>query len=396
MNMDKKHLIDSVRRRYPNVKWFKGGISKYRVSKLDDMLMTAEQIEAGEASKAEKARLVQQYLKSGKKLAKNAKNAINWINKVRPDIPKRSDWKDLRTDILFCRFAYGFLTEEYLCFNLENKSMAERQEFVSDVMRYRCVYQMNDLSDVQIFNNKGYTYEKFKKYYRRDAVYIRSKRDFEKYRAFISKHQEFVSKAVYEGMGRGISLVDIRNCEMSETEFFDDMIAHGPHILEERVKQCSVLAALNESSVNTVRVITFNTREGIVAPYTFMKVGRKGSFVDNGGAGGIFVGIDKDTGMFCTDGFDEAKNRYECHPDSGLKFVGYQLPDWQQLIQLSKKLSAMVPSVKYTGWDFTHTDNGWVVIEGNGASQMIAPQIVFERGIRAEVDELLKKMDLIV
>ena len=54
-----------------------------------------------------------------------------------------------------------------------------------------------------------------------------------------------------------------------------------------------------------------------------------------------------------------------------------------------------MPSVKYIGWDFAHTDDGWVIIEGNGRSQMIGPQTVFKRGIKAEVKGFMQDMDLI-
>ena len=63
---------------------------------------------------------------------------------------------------------------------------------------------------------------------------------------------------------------------------------------------------------------------------------------------------------------------------------------------MSKKLSAMTPSVKFVGWDFAHTDKGWVIIEGNGMSQLIGPQIVWERGVKSEMEQALSDMELLV
>ena len=65
------------------------------------------------------------------------------------------------------------------------------------------------------------------------------------------------------------------------------------------------------------------------------------------------------------------------------------------MIELSKQLSAMTPSVKFVGWDFAHTDQGWAIIEGNGMSQLIGPQIVWERPVKAEMERCLKDMDLL-
>ena len=197
-------------------------------------------------------------------------------------------------------------------------------------------------------------------------------------------------------MGRSVEYIDTSVNEMTERELFNSLISEGKCLLEERVIQSAPFEALNPSSVNTVRCITYYTRHGVVVPYCFMKIGRAGSFVDNGGAGGILVGIDSKTGCLNTDGFDEFITRYEKHPDSGITFRGYQLPEFENVVELSRKLSAMTPTVKFVGWDFAHTNQGWVVIEGNGMSQLIGPQIVWERGVKAEMEATLKEMDLLI
>lgn len=54
----------------------------------------------------------------------------------------------------------------------------------------------------------------------------------------------------------------------------------------------------------------------------YLKVGRAGSVVDNGGAGGIIINIDKETGELVTDGVREDNTVYARHPDSGMPFKG--------------------------------------------------------------------------
>ena len=52
-----------------------------------------------------------------------------------------------------------------------------------------------------------------------------------------------------------------------------------------------------------------------------------------------------------------------------------------------------MPSVRYIGWDLAYTkDNKWVVIEGNGMSQFIGPQTIWQRGIKKEVAAFMKDM----
>lgn len=55
-----------------------------------------------------------------------------------------------------------------------------------------------------------------------------------------------------------------------------------------------------------------------------------------------------------------------------------------------KELSAKALTVRYIGWDLAHTDQGWVVIEGNCSGQMIGPQIVFQRGFKEDIKKLLE------
>lgn len=156
------------------------------------------------------------------------------------------------------------------------------------------------------------------------------------------------------------------------------------------------MAKLNPSSVNTVRCITFCLGGNVQIPYCFLKVGRNGSFVDNGGAGGILAGIDVRSGKVNTCGYDEYNETYEIHPDTGVRFDGYQMPEWEKLKAICCKMSGMLPSVKCIGWDMAYTDDGWVVIEGNGMTQFIVPQIVYKKGIKKELLSYMDKMDLLI
>ena len=112
-----------------------------------------------------------------------------------------------------------------------------------------------------------------------------------------------------------------------------------------------------------------------------MRIGRKDSFVDNAGAGGILVHIDKNTGKFDTNGVDKTGKRYETHPDHGYKFLGYQLPDWDKMLTTIKELATKVDGLKYIGWDMTYTrQNNWVVVECNGITQFFGQQATVNRG----------------
>lgn len=301
----------------------------------------------------------------------------------------------IRTDIIFCRFAYGFITDEYVTYRLDLKNMEERRSFISEREHMLYYYKMNDLFKADTFNDKMKTYSFFKEYYGREAVAIEKKSDFHKFSEFVKNHPVFVKKEVYESCGKSIEKIDITTCGKTERELFEDFISRGKTVLEECIAQHPATGIFNASSVNTVRVITFNTKHGYDASFTFMKIGRAGAFVDNGGAGGILVGIDAKTGVLNTRGIDEMHNEYEVHPDSGVEFAGHQLPDWDKAIAMCKEMAALMPDVRYIGWDLAYTaDNEWVVVEGNGMSQFIGPQAIWQRGIKDEVIAYMEDMDI--
>lgn len=369
--------------------------AKRRVKRNHSQYLQKQEVLEGEQYPDNRINLVESYIKKWPNRFLADRDKAKKLVKSVPAYIGTGTEEELFSRLMFYRLAYGFLPEEYVCYELGKKSVEERRKFVSAKECYEKTFRMNDELAVEIFNNKGKTYERFKKYYQREAVYIEKQRDIDKYRKFVKANPVFVKKSVYEAMGRSVELIDMSAPEMDADAYFEKLIRIGPHLLEERVIQSPKLAAFNESSVNTVRCITFYTRSGVVAPYYFMKVGRSGSFVDNGGAGGILVGIDAETGKLCTDGFDECNRRYEVHPDSGVPFKEYQLPQWTQMKNMCIEMSSQIPDVKYIGWDMTHTKDGWVVVEGNGRSQMIGPQTVFKRGIKSEVEELMSHMDLV-
>lgn len=394
--MNKAKLIKKFVKLFPAGSFVRKAYNKKKYDANINRYMDKTAAEAAEKDVSLKVKAVEKFKTDFPGLAKKTQQAIEkQINRT-PAYKGRENDKDLRLDMMFCKYAYGFEPDEYLCYELEGKSGEERRKYVSDLDLMCYVYRMNDRIDFMIFNDKAETYNFFKNFYHREVAAISSESDYPVFEKYVKSHPVFVKKHVFEAMGRSIELVDSEKCGKSIRELFDDYIAGGKFIVEEKVQQSSKMSVFNESSVNTIRCITYNTKKGVVVPYCFMKVGRKGSFVDNGGAGGILVGIDKNTGILNTDGFDEFNTKYVCHPDSEVEFKGYQLPDFEQALEISRKMSAMIPSVRFIGWDLAHTEKGWVVIEGNGMSQLIGPQIVWKYGVKSEVEKIVSDMDLIL
>ena len=300
------------------------------------------------------------------------------------------DKEKLKLDIIYCYIAYGYSVNEYLCYGFVDKTQKERREFISDRESVCLGLKLNDVDAMMIFSDKMKTYEKFKNYYRREAISICSVNDYSIFDEFCNRHHRFVKKNVKESCVRSVEMIDIEELKKTTRSLFDNFLAEGKTILEEIVSQNTRIGAFNSSSVNTIRCITLNINGKIKIPYCFLKVGRKGSFIDNGASGGILVGINCDSGKLETLGVDEYGHRYLQHPDSGIVFQGFQIPDWNEMLKMCREMSKQIPKVRLIGWDLAYTDYGWVLIEGNSLTELIGPQGTWQRGIRNEIEILIK------
>jgi len=168
-----------------------------------------------------------------------------------------------------------------------------------------------------------------------------------------------------------------------------DAVAAFGSKLEELIRQAPELAAFHPASVNTVRIPTLFLGGRALVYHPFLRTGIGPSIVDNGGSGGILAGIDPATGTVETAGRDESGIYYEKHPDTGLVFRGFQVPQWPELLALADQLCRIVPTNRYTGWDFALTAQGWILVEANDRGQFVGFQMMTGKGCRRELEAIL-------
>lgn len=168
-------------------------------------------------------------------------------------------------------------------------------------------------------------------------------------------------------------------------------------VLQERVSQQPVLTKIAPST-NTFRIVTMMTKDGnIIIVGTRIRFGRHNSFIDNTSSGGIGVGVYVDTGVLMKNGFDAMGRLYLSHPVSGVGFEGLQIPHWQEIIELAKKVQSTFPYYRMLGHDIALTDKGPVIIEINAAHD----NIMLEQNCgpileKDDVRRAFKEYDLII
>ena len=96
-----------------------------------------------------------------------------------------------------------------------------------------------------------------------------------------------------------------------------------------------------------------------------LRTGRKGSHVDNWGAGGIGYDFDIETGICVGYGRDKKNRPYIFHPDSGVQMVGFKLPNYEVLKKTIIEMSQLVPAARFVGFDIAITQEGYELVEMN-------------------------------
>ena len=146
-------------------------------------------------------------------------------------------------------------------------------------------------------------------------------------------------------------------------------------IVQTVLKQHTDMAKLNPDSINTIRVLSFLWKGKVYILGSLVRIGTKGSRVDNPSAS---------NGVSCVLSGDGKMNKYAYDRDwnphtelpNGICLEGYQVSCFEQLIETVKKLHYKVPHSRIIGWDTTVSENGEpALIEAN----LTYPEIYFHQ-----------------
>ncbi len=286
---------------------------------------------------------------------------------------------------------------EYFQYDFINLNDEERKTFMGGKEYSELVRKSfkGDYCECPIFKNKYETYKIFKNYYKRNVVYIKSFSDYNIFLRFAKHNKTFIVKPEMGSLGIDIKKFVIHEENEIKPIFFN-LLQYGGCICEEYINQCSEFAEFCNSSVNTVRFVSLFDDRGLIKIFAMFRTGRNASIVDNASMGGIAAAVDVETGVIISDGYTKLSlEHFECQPETKKRYKGFQIPKWNELLELVETLHQEYKNSCYVGWDFTLTDSGWVLIEGNGKPNIAAIQIInyrtFGCGIRNNIINALGK-----
>ena len=300
---------------------------------------------------------------------------------------EKSERKKIARTIVNDYALYGFQVNEWFFYNVKNLSDCGKKTYITEgKSRWHYYEVLNRPVNTVLFDDKGKTYELFQKYYGREIQIIKSPADKQAFDAFVQNNKDIIVKPIDGSGGKGIAVF--------AGEPFDELLSkyQKGFVMEPRINNIREIADFHPQSLNTVRVVTVRTDEKVIIPFSWMRLGRGTSCMDNVSSGGISCLIDVDSGVIIH-ASDKKGAFFVSHPDTGKQIIGFKMPRWEEAKTLVNELAAVVPSNRFTGWDLALTDNGWVLVEANARGQFDSPQLTGS-GCKPLMDSILSEMNL--
>lgn len=189
---------------------------------------------------------------------------------------------------------------------------------------------------------------------------------------YLDEHYHFISEEKAIAIAKEYDEVILKNSKFSSggqrimfwSSTKQDLyeIEHYLHntqnvVCQETIQQHDILNYLNDSSVNTLRVLTFVFHGKVYILSSVLRMGISGSRIDNASSGGIVCGVNNN-GQLKDIAFDVLANEYIRHPQ-GAFFANIQIPNYEKCTSMVKLLAQRFVSVsKLISWDITIDKDG--------------------------------------
>ncbi len=276
-------------------------------------------------------------------------------------------------DMVMCGFKYQAGYEDYVLFDFANVPKKLRGTYLTRGGNNIIINKLNEKGYRSYFDDKAKFLTTFNEYAKRTFFDLRRAKK-EDFLSWAKTQETFIAKVIDGDGGKGVNKFTVSLIEDMDALYLE-LLKNKMYIIEETVKQHEKMASLNPSSINTIRVYTlFNSEKKMVyAPFAFVRVGR-GGFVDNYHSGGMTSKIDIPTGKILYPCADRNNDVYEVHPITGVSFVGFEIPMWEEVIDMCIRAAMKIKQIGYVGWDVALTPDGPLLIEGNAYPGYDVPQ----------------------
>jgi len=276
-------------------------------------------------------------------------------------------------DMLRCALKFNAGYMDYKIAQMYQLSDEQKETQITRGLSNAIVRRMNDKAYWHYFDDKAVFNELFSEEVNRRWLKLDGSTSTEDLKTFLLQNDVVIIKPLEGSSGKGIECHTKEEWADGGELFGRYLMERQPLILEERVVQHSRMAELCPASVNTVRIATLlgERKQGIV--YAFLRIGN-GKVVDNVDCGGMAARVDLQTGRLLTVGADKQGNTFTQHPITGTPIVGFEIPFFQEAMDMCLQAAQKIPQMRFIAWDVAITVDGPLLIEGNSFPSHAVPQ----------------------
>lgn len=267
-------------------------------------------------------------------------------------------------------FQYNASPLDYFSFRFFELSPSEREDISCTGFMYEYQLVMNPKNHRNVLRDKILFLKHFKELVGRDWITLSMlTEDSLLYTDFVEKgNNKIVIKNSSGQAGKEVEVINVR--EKSKDEVLTIMQNKNYDLIESYVVQHPALMEMSPSGLNTIRIVTQYFEHEVIVVFAFLRV-TVNSAIDNLSADNYSrnfgCAIDLNTGKVNKPGtyLNSMKPYVYNHPLTNVEVIGFQLPYWDQCMELVIKAANLVPENRSIGWDVAVTEDGPVLIEGN-------------------------------
>lgn len=254
-------------------------------------------------------------------------------------------------------FSKDYIPKDFYTLELRPRANVYKfQEAYDDKNIYDLILAGENVVHTILKNMNGYYYYEGKPVSEEEAIQL------------CQNMGKVIIKPSMETQGTGVKLISVVNGKTNmDGMTIGELFKNYRHnfLIQECIKQHKDLAALNPTSVNTIRILSFRSGMEVLIAYSVIRIGRKGQVTDNQCAGGISTTITKE-GKLLKAAFGGFSEDNVVKTDTGIALEGYQLPSYDKAIEFVKRLHMKLPYFNLIGWDVSIEENGEpILIEYN-------------------------------
>ena len=204
--------------------------------------------------------------------------------------------------------------------------------------------------------------------------------------------KDIIVKPSLRSKGKGVQLMSFSDGLNEKGETVEQVFKEYKEdfLFQKRVIQHKDMAVLNPTSLNTIRVLSYRSGMEVLIVYSVIRIGRKGSIIDNQSAGGISTTISKD-GKLGKVAFGGYTTDNVLMTDSGVVLEDYQIPSYDKALEMVKRMHMHLPYFNIIGWDIAIEEDGKpILIEINTNPGL--SQSAFKSGMGEYTGRIIKEI----